>query len=259
MNLGIAGRTAVVTGASKGIGRAIAEELAGAGVHLALVARGAPALRALAGELTGRYPVRVVPLAGDVGGPGLAQLLGEVSGAMGTVDIVINNAGSTGSGDLHADDEAIWKAAFDLKLMGYLRVIRHFAPGMIARRWGRIVNIIGRTGVQPEPTYLAGGAINAALINLTRALARELGPHQVLVNGINPGPIATTRWQNIIAERAVLQSGAADETHARAIRSIPLGRIGEAEEVAAAVAFMCSERASFVNGSIVGVDGGSTA
>jgi len=259
MKLGLAGRCAVVTGASQGIGRAISIELASEGVNLALVARNGDALRELAATLRSAHGIRVDVCAGDLAGPGMQQLLGRVSDVSGAIDIVINNAGSTGSGNLYADDESVWKSAIDLKLMGYLRVIRHFAPGMTARRWGRIVNIIGRTGTQPEPTYLAGGAVNAALINLTRALARELGPSQVLVNGINPGPIATTRWNNIIEQRGTLQGNSGIDTHQRAINSIPLGRLGEVGEIAGMVAFLCSDRAGFVNGAIVGVDGGSTS
>jgi 3-oxoacyl-[acyl-carrier protein] reductase len=258
MNLGIAGRSAIVTGASRGIGRAIAEELAREGVDVALVARNADSLQAVAQMLEQQHRVRATAFAGDVGGAGLAHLLNGVSARMGPVDIVVNNAGSTASGDLHSDDEAIWRNAIDVKLMGYLRVIRHFSPSMIERRWGRIVNVIGRTGVQPEPKYLAGGAINAALVNLTRALARELGPSQVLVNGINPGPIATTRWQAIVGQRQQLAPGDGD-AHAKALAAIPLGRIGNVDDVASLAVLLCSERASFVTGAIVSIDGGMTA
>jgi 3-oxoacyl-[acyl-carrier protein] reductase len=257
MNLGIAGRTAVVTGASQGIGYACAHALASEGVHLALIARNGERLKLVADELTKAYSVRCEAFACDISGPGLTDQLKRVGQVMGVIDIIVNNAGSTASGDLYSDDESVWRSGFELKLLGYLRVIRHFAPLMVQSRWGRIVNVIGRSGVRAEPTYLAGGALNAAVINLTQALAKELGPSQVLVNGINPGPIATERWQRIVAQRQTLtQAAGVQDVQEAVLRKIPVGRVGEPEEVASMVAFLCSEAAAFTNGAIIGIDGG---
>ena len=129
---------------------------------------------------------------------------------------------------------------------------------MRTRKWGRIVNVIGRSGHQPRPIYLAGGSINAGLLNLTKALAEACGKDNVLVTGVNPGPIDTPRWAELRDKAAATQNVAPAAFDAKAIAGVSLGRLGRAEEVAAVVAFLCSERASYVTGEIVNIDGGGT-
>jgi 3-oxoacyl-[acyl-carrier protein] reductase len=129
---------------------------------------------------------------------------------------------------------------------------------MRAQKWGRIVNVIGRSGHQPRPVYLAGGAVNAGLLSFTKGLAEDCARDNVLVTGVNPGPIDTPRWQSL-REAAVRARGVtAEQYDGRAIAGVPLGRLGTSEECAAVIVFLCSERASFVTGEIVNIDGGGT-
>ena len=138
------------------------------------------------------------------------------------------------------------------------RITSAVVPEMIRQSWGRIVNVIGRSGHQPRPVYLAGGAVNAGLLNFTKALAEDCAKDNILVTGVNPGPIDTPRWRSLREAAARTRGITANQYDGRAIASVPLGRIGTSEEVAAVVLFLCSERASFVTGEIVNVDGGGT-
>jgi len=179
-------------------------------------------------------------------------------GLGGPIDILVNNAGSTPEDGIDRVDFAKWQYSVSLKQFGYVRFAQLVLPAMRAQRWGRIVNVIGRSGHQPRPVYLAGGAVNAGLLNFTKALAEECAKDNVLVTGVNPGPIDTPRWRSL-REAAVRARGVtAEQYDGRAMAGVPLGRIGTSEEVAAVVLFLCSERASFVTGEIVNVDGGGT-
>ena len=254
MDLMIHGKRALVTGASLGIGRAVAAELAREGCDVALVARDADRLRAAADEIAAATNRKVVALPGDIKERDRVPALVEAArAALGGIDILVNNAGSTPHDGIAALDVEGWRASAELKLYGYARFAQAVLPPMRARKWGRIVNVIGRSGHQPRPIYLAGGAINAGLLNLTKALAEDCARDNVLVTGVNPGPIDTPRWQ-------ALRAGAAEpaDYDRRALASVALGRLGTAAEVAAVVVFLCSERASYVAGEIVNVDGGGT-
>ncbi len=255
MDLLIQGKRALVTGASLGIGRAVAQELAREGCDVALIAREPERLDRAAREIAAATNRKVVALPGDITqGARVPALVDKARDALGGIDILVNNAGSTPQDGIEALDFDKWRASVDLKLFGYARLAQCVLPDMRAQKWGRIVNVIGRSGHQPRPVYLMGGAINAGLLNLTKALAEACAKDNVLVTGVNPGPIDTPRWQ-ALREKSDLAPAAFDQ---RAVASVPLGRLGTAQEVAAVVAFLCSERASFVTGEIVNVDGGGT-
>lgn len=253
MELGLRGKRAVVTGASMGIGRAIAAELAAEGVAVALIARGAERLREAAAATGGH----AIPA--DLADPAaLDAAMDAAEAALGGVDILVNNAGATPMGRIGESDDATWAKSLSLKLMGYVRCARRLTPAMRARKWGRVVNIIGRSGHQPRPNYIVGSSVNASLLAFTHALAAECAPDNVLVTGVNPGPIATPRWDTLVAQGAAGAGRDPQAENAAAIAGVALGRLGTAEEVAGLVAFLCSDRAGFIAGTMIDVDGGGT-
>jgi 3-oxoacyl-[acyl-carrier protein] reductase len=260
VDLGIKGRRALVTGASLGIGRAVAEELAREGCDVAMVARTADTLRQAADDIARTSGRRVVAVPADAAdGEAVTRAVERAEVDLsGPIDILVNNAGSTPEDGIDRVDFAKWQYSVALKQFGYARFAQLVLPAMRAQKWGRIVNVIGRSGHQPRPMYLAGGAVNAGLLSFTKALAEDCAKDNVLVTGVNPGPIDTPRWQTL-RDAAVRTHGVTGAQYdARAIASVPLGRLGTSEEVAGVVLFLCSERASFVTGEIINIDGGGT-
>jgi 3-oxoacyl-[acyl-carrier protein] reductase len=259
VDLHLHGKRALVTGASLGIGRAIAEELAREGCDVALVARDAGRLRRAADEIGTATNRKIVAAPGDGSrADSIAEVIDAARAALGGIDILVNNAGSTPEDGIDRVDFEKWQYSVSLKLFGYARFAQSVLPEMRARKWGRIVNIIGRSGHQPRPVYLAGGSINAGLLNLTKALAEECAKDNVLVSGVNPGPIDTPRWRTLREAAVRARKISAAEFDERAAASTALGRLGRSEEVAGIVAFLCSDRASYITGEIINVDGGGT-
>ncbi len=259
MELGLSGKTALVTGASLGIGRAIARELAAEGVAVAMVARDAARLAKAASAVVAETGSRTVPLPADLTDP--AALEAAVRGAeaaLGRIDILVNNAGATPMGRIGESDDATWQKSLSLKLMGYMRTARLLTPAMRTRRWGRVINIIGRSGHQPRAAYIVGSSVNASLLSFTHALAQECAPDNVLVVGVNPGPIATPRWDALVAQGAAGSGRVEAAENAAAIASVALGRLGTPEEVSGLVAFLCSDRAGYITGTNIDIDGGGT-
>ena len=261
MDLRIKGRRALVTGASLGIGRAVAEELAREGCDVAMVARTEDTLRDAADEIARASGRRVVAMPADASVPeaitdAARQAAQELGGP---IDILVNNAGSTPEDGIDHVDFAKWQYSIALKQFGYARFAQCVLPAMRAQKWGRIVNVIGRSGHQPRPVYLAGGAVNAGLLNFTKALAEECAKDNVLVTGVNPGPIDTPRWRSLRDAAARTRGVTADQYDGRAIAGVPLGRIGAPEEIARAAVFLASEESSFITGQILTADGGKTA
>ena len=258
MELYLRGKVALVTGASKGIGKAIAEALAEEGVNLALCARNHALLHDVATTLQRRTDIQVLPISADLSTPhGVRTFAQEAVHHFGTVDILVNNAGAIRAGSLLAKPDADWQEDWALKVFGYMRLVREVLPIMQGKGGGRIINIIGTAGRQPNAAYIAGGAANAALMNMTKALADEGAPHNILVNAINPGPIRTERWDSLMATQAAERNQTVQEIEAAWLHSNPLKRPGEPHEVAGLAVFLASERASYINGTIIPVDGGA--
>ena len=258
MDLGIQGRAAIVTGGSRGIGRETTQRLLEAGARVMICARTAATLEQTRGELRAKTGGEVLAVVADMAVEAdVERVVREAGERFGGVDILVNNAGQMYSGRFDALTEAGLRAQLEIKLFGFTRAIRLVVPGMRTRRWGRIVNIIGGAGKEPDPYMLGSGIVNSALLNLTKSLSTELGADNVLVNAVCPGWVDTGMWRrNAAGLQAELSVATEDEARRLAARKNALGRFGRPEELANAVAFLCSERASFIAGVSLNVDGG---
>lgn len=250
MDLGLHGKHAIVTGASKGIGRATATVLAGEGCDLTLVARDAVLLEELAADLRAKGTnVRILPA--DLTAPDAIQ---TVLKAAGEVDILVNNAGAIPPGSLLDIDEPTWRAAWDLKLFGFINLSRALYP-LLALRAGVIVNIIGSAGETFPSDYIAGASGNAALMAFTRALGKATPRDGMRVVGINPGPVGTDRLTMLMRKRAEQELGD-PERWQELIQALPFGRFAAPQEIADAVAFLASPRSGYTSGAILSIHGG---
>jgi len=251
MELGLAGKRALITGASKGIGAAAAMVLAEEGCDLVLVARTGAVLEATAAAIRGRHQVRVETLAADLSRQAEVE---RVAAAAGPVDVLVNNAGAIPPGGLEAVGDDALRAAWDLKVFGFISLCRSLYPVLRARR-GVVVNVIGAAGESFDPGYIAGAAGNAALMGFTRALGRGAHRDGVRAVGINPGPVATERLERLLRHRAERELGDAGRW-LELCAGMPYGRPAEPEEIAAAVAFLASPRSGYTNGTILTINGG---
>jgi NAD(P)-dependent dehydrogenase (short-subunit alcohol dehydrogenase family) len=253
MDLGLGGRTALVTGASKGIGRAIAETLAAEGVHLHLAARTKADLESVGEAIRGRWNVNVTIHPGDLSDGDTCRRL---AASAGDLDILVNNAGAIPGGDILTVDEERWREAWDLKVFGFINLARAVYPAMKARGGGVIVNIIGLGGEIMDGNYIAGAAGNASLMAFSRALGSRTFDEKVRVVGINPGMVATDRMRTLLETRAEKAHG--DKTRwTEYVRHLPQGRAAEPREIADVAVFLASDRASYISGTVVTVDGGT--
>jgi NAD(P)-dependent dehydrogenase (short-subunit alcohol dehydrogenase family) len=257
MDLGLRGKVALVTGGSKGIGKAVARGLADEGVRVAICARTKRELDAAATELAKMTGGEVFAVAGDLTREAdVRKIVDATVGRFGRIDILVNNAGAAPGGLILELTEEDWQTALQLKFMGYVRCMKAVIPHMLKQGGGRIVNIVGNDGVKPIGIELTPSAANAADLAVTVALAEQYGKHNICINAINPGPVATERWDFLISGIAKVRQIPVEEAQARAERSIPLGRICTPEEVANVAVFVASGRASFMNGAIITLDGG---
>jgi 3-oxoacyl-[acyl-carrier protein] reductase len=256
MDLGIKGRRAVVTGASSGIGFETARLFLEEGVRVLISGRNPDKLAKARDQLAKIGEVHAV--AADMSQDGdINRMVETAKEKLGGVDILINNAGTMYSGRFAVLDDKEMQKQLDTKLFGFLRAIRLVYPMMKAQKWGRIVNTIGGAGKEPDPYMFGSGMTNSALLNLTKSLSTEFGEDNVLVNAICPGWVATDLWKRN-AEGLRQDLGAKTEEEARklAARKNSLNRFGRPEELANATVFLCSERASYITGVSLNMDGG---
>ena len=251
MDLHLTGKRILVTGGSKGIGAASAGVLAEEGCDLLLVARDGAALEVAAAGLRARHQVRVEVMAADLSQQAEVE---RVAGAAGTVDVLVNNAGAIPPGNLLAVGDVAWRAAWDLKVFGFIGLTRAMYPAL-KLRGGVVVNVIGAAGEQFDPNYITGSAGNAALMAFTRALGRAAPADGMRVVGINPGPVATDRLVTLLRARAERELGDAGRW-GELTRGMAFGRPAEPEEIAAAVAFLASPRSGYTSGTILTINGG---
>jgi hypothetical protein len=253
MELGLGGRMAIVTGASRGIGRACAGRLAAEGVNLCLVARTAADLESVAAGLRAAHDVVVRTVTADLGTrEGVARLVAATP----DVDILVNNAGAIPAGSIDAVDDATWRQAWDLKVFGYINLMRIYHARMRERGRGVIINIIGAGGERPSAGYAAGAGGNAALMALTRALGGASPRYGVRIVGINPGAIATDRMVTMLSARAAERFG--DPSRWRELLD-PVFPPGTPEQIADATAFLACDRSAYTTGTILTIDGGHCA
>lgn len=259
MDLELRGKTAIVTGGSRGIGKAVARELAREGVALAIVARGREDLDASAAELEADTGGRIFALPADTGSDdSVRRMVAEAASQLGRIDILVNCAAAPGGQTppprlAQVTDDAFF-ADMNVKVLGYLRCIREVAPHMIANHWGRIVNISGLAARQ------AGGVIgsmrNVAVVALTKNVADELGPHGIGAVTVHPGMTFTEAGPQMVARRAAADGVSEEEAKKRIYQGNLLGRVINAQDIAHVVTFLVSPKGSVINGDVVTASGG---
>lgn len=257
MDLGIVGKVAVVTGGSRGIGRACAEVFAEEGCRVAICARGEAELEQARASIAATGADIHAEVCDISDADAITRFVANVTSQLGEPDILVNNGAPLGWGSLLGEvtDEE-WLRSWETKFLGYVRCSQAVLPAMRRRGWGRIVHVVGMGGRGPNKRYLTGGAIHFALLNLTKGMADEYGQDGVLVTAVSPGPIETGHHPNILAVQAREAGISVDEARARFLAGVPLRRYGSPRETADVIAFLCSERGSYVTGSEVLVDGG---
>ncbi len=253
MELNLRGRKAVVTGASEGIGLAIARQLGAEGCDLRIAARSEAKLEAAKKEIEAAHGVAVEIFASDLSSSANQNILAQACAT--DTDILVNNAGSIPNGKIHEIDEKTWRAAWDLKVFGYINLSRSFYAGMKARGSGIILNVIGNGGEKPVSDYIAGSTGNAALMAFTRALGGDSPQDGIRVVGINPGPVATERLERLTKKTA--RDRFDDESrYAEFYKPFAFGRVATPEEIASMAAFLASDLSAYISGTIITIDGG---
>jgi hypothetical protein len=252
MDLKLSGRTALITGSSKGIGLSVAQWFAREGVNVCLVARSAELLDKEAVAIGKEAGVTVRTLATDLSDAGARE---QVANTFSDIDILVNNAGAIPGGSLDDVQEPAWRAGWDLKVFGYVGLTRLYLRKMRERRRGVIINVIGLGGERLDATYIAGAMGNAGLMAFTRAIGGTSTEFGVRVVGVNPGPVLTDRVEVLGRKRAATLYG--DENRWReSFARMPFGRPASCDEIAATVVFLASDLCSYTSGTIVTIDGG---
>ena len=253
MDIRLNGRSAILTGGSKGIGYAIATRFAASGADVAIVARGREALDKAVKEISAGAKGRVIGLAGDVAVPAdIKRIFDEAVKTFGKVDIVVNNAGTSRNGKFEEITDEVWREDLDLKLFAAIRLTRLAWPGMKERRYGRVINVLNIGAKAPRAGSAPTTISRAAGMALTKVLSQEGAPHNILVNAMLVGFIEADQH----VQRAKKMGVELKDYYREREKAIPLGRVGKAEEFANLACFLVSDAASYVTGTAINVDGG---
>lgn len=259
MDLGLAGKVALITGGNRGLGAAAADVLASEGVNLFLTARSAELLDETARRISADYGVETGTLAADLCQAETAErIVAAARDRFGHIDILINSAGASQGGVFWDIPDEVWRDSMDLKFMGAVRMMRAVLPVMRQQASGRIITVVGNTGKQPSPRLLPGAAANAALLAVTTGLAQEVAADGIVVFAVNPGPTRTERWIALMGNLAAQQNLTVKEVEAGFMEEIPMRRLGAPEEIGRLIAFLASDAAANMTGTSVTADGGWT-
>jgi 3-oxoacyl-[acyl-carrier protein] reductase len=257
MELLLRNKVALVAASSKGLGKAVAWGMAREGAKLVICARDKSVLEKTADDIFLETGVSVFPLAVDLTQyDQIDWLIEETMDLFGRVDILVTNAGGPPSGDFKDMEEADWKRAVDLTLMSVVRLTRAVIPKMRKQKWGRIIHMTSVSVKQPIPGLLLSNVMRPAVVGLTKSLAQEYAKDNILVNAVCPGYFLTDRVKELLREKAKKSKKSIDSATGEIVTQIPLGRMGDPEELANLVVFLASERASYITGATIQVDGG---
>ena len=257
MELGLQNKVALLAASSRGLGKAAALELAREGCHVAITARGREALAAAAQEIGRATGTQVLAIPADVSDDRqIDEMVATVLDSFGHVDILVTNAGGPRPGTFTDMEDGDWLAAVDLNLMSAIRLIRRALPQMRQRRWGRIINITSVSVKQPLDNLILSNTARAGVIGMAKTLARQVAAEGITVNNVCPGYTLTDRVLDIANTRAEANDTSVDAVLEEMASSVPAGRLGEPKELAALIAFLASERASYITGTTIQCDGG---
>ena len=258
MELGLRNRVALVCAASQGLGKAAAAGFAREGAHVVICSRDARRLGAAAKEIGTDAPgVRVLPVKADVSkAADIRRLVRTALAEFGRIDVLVTNAGGPPVGEFPDLDDRTWQQGIELNLMSTIRLIREVLPAMQKRKWGRIINITSFVARQPADDLIISSTVRPGIFGLSKVLANRCSHDGILINSVAPGFILTARQQEISALRAKAKGVTTEEYIAGMAKSVPAGRLGRPEELADVIVFLGSERASYVSGTVITVDGG---
>ena len=255
MDVRLNDKVALITGGSRGLGLAMAKTFAKAGADLAIAARRPDLLESAKAEIDAAGAGRVMAVSCDVTDSAQCVALVEgIVGELGRIDILVNNAGQSAAGAIVDSTDELWRADFELKLFSAVRLSRLVFPGMQSRKWGRIINVLNSHAKAPPPNSSPTSVSRAAGMSLTKVLAGEGAPHNILVNALCTGQIMSDQWHGFHQKRAPEKTF--EEFTASVGARIPLGRMGEAQEFANMACFLASDQGSYVTGTAINVDGG---
>ena len=257
MDLGLDSKVAFVAAGSKGLGRAVAEELAAEGAQLYLCARGEESLATTCDEIRRASGTRVVGMAADVSrAEDVSAAVRSAIGEFGKIDILVTNAGGPPSGKFESLTRDKWRDAVELTLMSVVNLTRDVLPGMKERRWGRIINVTSIAVKQPVDGLMLSNSLRSAVTGFAKTLSNEVAPYGITVNNILPGYTRTDRVDQLSDSAAKRDGINREDVLAKWEAEIPMGRLGEPRELGALAAFLASERASYITGASIPVDGG---